>query len=78
MCLIGTSVIGEGVDLPCAANLIMAGGGKARSQVIQNIGRVLRIMDGKEEATVYDFTDRDGGFLAEHSEERSLIYEDYD
>lgn len=77
MCLIGTSVIGEGVDLPCAQNLIMAGGGKARSQVIQNIGRVLRIMDGKEKATVYDFTDRDGGFLEEHSEERSLIYEDY-
>lgn len=77
MCLIGTSVIGEGVDLPCAANLIMAGGGKARSQVIQNIGRVLRIMDGKEKATVYDFTDRDGGFLEEHAEERSLIYEEY-
>lgn len=78
MCLIGTSVIGEGVDLPCAEVLIMAGGGKARSQVIQNIGRVLRIMDGKEKATVYDFTDRDGGFLEEHSEERSLIYEEYD
>lgn len=76
-CLIGTSVIGEGVDLPCAEVLIMAGGGKARSQVIQNIGRVLRIMEGKEKATVYDFTDRDGGFLEEHSEERSLIYEDY-
>lgn len=77
MCLIGTSVIGEGVDLPCAEALIMAGGGKARSQVIQNIGRVLRIMDGKEKATVYDFTDRDGGFLEEHSEERSLIYASY-
>ena len=77
MCLIGTSVIGEGVDLPCAANLIMAGGGKARSQVIQNIGRVLRIMDGKEKATVYDFTDRDNGFLEEHSIARREIYADY-
>lgn len=77
MCLIGTSVIGEGVDLPCAENLIMAGGGKARSQVIQNIGRVLRIMDGKEKATIYDFTDRDGGYLEDHSQERSIIYRNY-
>lgn len=77
MCLIGTSVIGEGVDLPCAQNLIMAGGGKARSQVIQNVGRVLRIMDGKTKATIFDFKDKDGGFLEEHSLERSLIYEDY-
>ena len=77
MCLIGTSVIGEGVDLPCAENLIMAGGGKARSQVIQNIGCVLGIMGEKEKATIFDFTDRDGGFLEEHSEERSLIYEEY-
>lgn len=77
MCLIGTSVIGEGVDLPCAEVLIMAGGGKARSQVIQNIGRVLRIFPGKEKATIYDFEDRDGGFLEEHSLERSDIYEDY-
>ena len=76
-CLIGTSVIGEGVDLPCAEVLIMAGGGKARSQVIQNIGRVLRIYPGKEKAIIYDFRDLDGGFLEEHSIERSLIYTDY-
>jgi superfamily II DNA or RNA helicase len=78
MCLIGTSVIGEGVDLPCAENLIMAGGGKARSQVIQNIGRVLRIFAGKVKATIFDFTDRDGGFLEEHSLERSDIYTMYE
>jgi superfamily II DNA or RNA helicase len=77
-CLIGTSVIGEGVDLPCAEVLIMAGGGKARSQVIQNIGRVLRIHPKKKEAVIYDFKDRDGGYLEDHSEERSLIYKEYE
>jgi hypothetical protein len=76
-CLIGTSVIGEGVDLPCAEVLIMAGGGKARSQIIQNIGRVLRIFKGKSEAVIYDFTDRDGSYLEEHSLERQEIYKEY-
>jgi superfamily II DNA or RNA helicase len=76
-CLIGTSVIGEGVDLPCAEILIMAGGGKARSQVIQNIGRVLRIAKGKSEAVIYDFTDKDGGYLEEHALERHEIYKEY-
>ena len=46
-CLIGTSVIGEGVDLPCASVLVMAGGGKARSAEMQNVGRVLRPYPGK-------------------------------
>jgi len=76
-CLIGTSVIGEGVDLPIANVLIMAGGGKARSQVMQNIGRVLRIYDGKDFALVYDFSDEDGAWLEDHAEARFNIYELY-
>ena len=77
-CLIGTSVIGEGVDLPSAEVLIMAGGGKARSQIIQNIGRVLRIKPGKKEAIIFDFDDQDGGYLQDHSEARQEIYAEYD
>jgi superfamily II DNA or RNA helicase len=77
-CLIGTSVIGEGVDLPSAEVLIMAGGGKARSQIIQNIGRVLRIKPGKKEALIYDFDDQDDGYLQDHSEARQEIYTEYD
>ena len=76
-CLIGTSVIGEGVDLPIASILIMAGGGKARSQVIQNVGRVLRPYPGKELALVYDFTDTGSSYLEEHSRLRQEIYEEY-
>lgn len=80
-CLIGTSVIGEGVDLPCAAVLVMAGGGKARSAVMQNIGRVLRPYEGKEFALVYDFTDTGTGeepiYLEEHSKLRQEIYAQY-
>lgn len=75
--LIGTTVIGEGVDLPIANVLIMAGGGKAKSQIMQNIGRVLRIKEGKPTPIVYDFTDEDGSWLEEHSIERSEVYKLY-
>ena len=73
-CLIGTSVIGEGVDLPIANVLIMAGGGKAKSQIMQNIGRVLRLYEGKDRAIIYDFKDRDDSWLEEHSALRAEIY----
>lgn len=75
--LIGTSVIGEGVDLPRANVLIMAGGGKARSQIMQNIGRVLRLYPGKEYALVFDFTDYGSRYLEPHAEERRSVYEMY-
>ncbi len=75
--LIGTSVIGEGVDLPRAAVLIMAGGGKAKSAVMQNVGRVLRPFPGKETAVVYDFTDVGSSYLEEHSQLRREIYAQY-
>lgn len=76
-CLIGTSVIGEGVDLPNANVLIMAGGGKARSQVMQNIGRVLRICKGKTFAKIYDFEDRGSEWLSDHSAQRQDVYSIY-
>jgi superfamily II DNA or RNA helicase len=72
--LIGTSCIGEGVDLPCAEVLIMAAGGKAKSQVMQNVGRVLRPYEGKTEALVYDFCDNGGNFLERHSRLREEVY----
>lgn len=75
--LIGTSVIGEGVDLPIADMLIMAGGGKSKIQVMQNIGRVLRLYPGKDRPLICDFTDEDGSWLEDHSLVRSEIYEEY-
>jgi superfamily II DNA or RNA helicase len=76
-CLIGSSVIGEGVDLPRANILIMAGGGKARSTVMQQIGRVLRPFEGKTKAVVYDFSDEGASYLEEHSVLRQEIYNTY-
>jgi superfamily II DNA or RNA helicase len=75
--LIGTSVIGEGVDLPIAGTLIIAGGGKAKSGIIQNIGRVLRMHPKKKQALIYDFTDEGSTYLNRHSLERRDIYNTY-
>lgn len=74
--IIGTSVIGEGIDLPIANVLIMGGGGKAKSQIMQNIGRVMRLFPGKDWAKVYDFTDEDSHHLSRHSEIRQQIYQE--
>ncbi len=77
-CLIGTSVIGEGVDLPIANTLILAGGGKSRIQVMQNIGRVLRPFKDKTQALVIDFTDDGTSYSSKHHLERCSIYDIYD
>lgn len=75
--LVGTSVIGEGVDLPIADTLIMAGGGKSPIQVMQNVGRVLRPFKGKEDALIIDFEDNGSKWLEEHSILRDEIYKEY-
>jgi superfamily II DNA or RNA helicase len=76
-CLIGSSVIGEGVDLPRANVLVLAGGGKARSTVMQQVGRVLRPFEGKTKAVVYDFSDEGATYLEEHSILRQEIFQAY-
>lgn len=75
--LIGTSVIGEGVDLPIADTLIMAGGGKARSAIMQNVGRILRLHPGKTNAILVDIDDIDVDWLADHALARQEIYQQY-
>ena len=75
--LIGTSVLGEGVDTVRAQYGIMAGGGKAKSSVIQRIGRLLRPFPGKKEAIVLDFTHQNTKYLNQHFQERLNVYEEF-
>ncbi len=77
MCIVGTSVIGEGVDTVKAACGIMAGGGKARSEVIQKIGRLLRPHPDKKFAMVIDFMHRDTKWCLRHSKLREKVYKEY-
>lgn len=56
-CLIGTSVIGEGVDVPAADALVYAAGGKSPVKVVQDYFRVLTRSPGKTHGVIVDFAD---------------------
>jgi len=43
MCIIGTTLLDEGVDIPCAGTGIFAGGGKSSTRALQRVGRFVRV-----------------------------------
>lgn len=71
--LIGTSMIGEGIDLPSADALVFAAGGKAAVTYVQALYRVCTATPGKEYAVVVDFIDRHHPKLLEHSRQRNVV-----
>jgi superfamily II DNA or RNA helicase len=73
-CVIGSPVVGEGLDCPAADALVYAKGGKARVTHTQDIFRVLTGYPGKREALIIDFCDRHNRTLLEHSIERMKNY----
>lgn len=72
--LIGSGILNEGISISNMKVLIMAGGGKAMTQTIQKIGRVLRITKNKKQGIFYDFADIGNKFLFKHSKQRLSIY----
>jgi len=75
--LIGTSVIGEGVDTVPAQVGILASGFKAESEVVQKIGRLLRMSPGKTHSTFIDFMNIGCKYLSRHCKKRIQIYKSY-
>lgn len=73
--LIGSVVIDEAVDLPEMSALILAGGMKSPIRAVQRIGRAIRNAEGKDEAVVLDFRDRQHYFLNNHTNVRLGIYD---
>lgn len=73
-CLVGTSVLGEGIDLPAADALVYAKGGSAAVTVTQDVFRVLTASPGKQRAIVVDFADRHHDGLLAQSMSRGRIY----
>jgi len=73
--LIGTSVLGEGVDLPTADSLVYAMGQKAEVSLTQNSYRVGTSVEGKTHAILVDFSDRHHRKLLNHSLERVTVYD---
>jgi superfamily II DNA or RNA helicase len=75
-CIIGTSVIGEGVDTKAAGAIFNLSGGKARSELLQKVGRVIRTYPGKKIGYYFDFIDNGQRNLFAHSKERMSIIEE--
>lgn len=75
--MIGTSVIGEGVDTVKAQCGILAGGGKAKSTLVQRIGRLLRPCQEKNMAYIMDFTHSGTKYLQNHYIERLVTYKQF-
>lgn len=73
--LIGSTVIGEGVDVHSTQRLILATGGKSVVKIVQAIGRCVRLSPGKTRSFVYDFMFQDTNFLLKHTMKRIEIYE---
>jgi superfamily II DNA or RNA helicase len=72
--LIGSTVLGEGMDIQSTQHLILATGGKSEIKIVQAIGRGVRLHPGKTRAFVHDFLFEGTRFLERHLEQRLAIY----
>lgn len=73
-CLIASSILNEGISISNMRTLILAGAGKAYTQAVQKVGRVLRITSNKKKGRLFDFIDSGNKWLLRHSKQRLSIY----
>ena len=76
--VVGTSVIGEGVDVPAADALVYAAGGRSRVKVVQDFFRVLTASPGKREGIIVDGADGHSETLVRQAAQRLAIYRSVD
>ncbi|MHB8153373.1 MAG: DEAD/DEAH box helicase [Bacillati bacterium] len=74
-CLISTSVLDEGYDLPVIDAVILAAPSKSLIKTIQRIGRALRPYPGKTDALIIDVAD-DVKYLWAHFQRRLKRYQE--
>lgn len=72
--LIATSILDEGVDVPCIDVLILAAGGKSKIRLLQRVGRGLRSGKDKKRLLVVDFANFCHKWLTKHSLSRLKTY----
>lgn len=76
-CVIGSTILDVGVDVPSVGLIVKAGGGKAEVADRQRIGRGLRAKkSGPNVAFILDFTDEHNRHLHRHALERRRIVEE--
>jgi superfamily II DNA or RNA helicase len=64
--LIGSQVIGEGIDIRSADHLIMAQGGKSEIAIVQAAGRLVRLFEGKKFGHLHDFRFLNTKYMEKH------------
>lgn len=75
-CVIGSSILDVGVDVPELGQIVLAGGGKDEIQLRQRIGRGLRKKKtGPNKVPVYDFQDEHNTHLFSHYMQRRRVIE---
>lgn len=73
-CLIGSTILDVGVDVPAVGMVVLAGGGKAEIALRQRIGRGLRAKkSGPNCCLVVDFIDEHNKHLQTHAQSREAI-----
>lgn len=73
-----TGIMGEGIDSKACEYVIIAGGGKAKSQFMQQVGRVVRNYPGKESAKIILIRDKSHKYLLRHyNEQKKILLDEY-
>ena len=73
--MIGSGVIGEGVDVCSTDHLINAVGGKSEQVLVQAVGRGIRLYPDKDRAYIHDPFFEDTKYMAKHATMRMDVYE---
>lgn len=72
--VIGSNIFSEGSDIPLIDVVILAQGRKAESDLIQKIGRALRLYEGKKKAIIFDILDENQITLEKQAKSRIETY----
>ena len=75
--IVATKVLNTGVDKPSWKYLIRANAGKSTIEKMQEVGRIMRILEDKEGAVVIDFADP-FEYFSDHYKIRRQQYENYE
>jgi superfamily II DNA or RNA helicase len=73
-CIVGTSLLDVGADLPIASVLVNAAGGRAEGRTEQRVGRICRSHPNKPPSVCCDFTDNHFFMLHAQAKKRMLVY----
>jgi superfamily II DNA or RNA helicase len=76
LCVVATSVFGEGVNIPSLNLLILGKASSTKTDLIQTVGRVLRRTPKKKKVIVIDFEDRFKTFTAKTKFRKEILQEE--